>query len=117
MILFFANYSKHGASTDQGTKITADYIDKILNEEAKKVKGVPEGQLETARKYMSAQVRVIFLSSTYHLPLSHNLLADMLSGESQAHSPQLSDFLTSDLMSHLADDAAPTRPAVAKGRL
>lgn len=50
------SFSKHGASTDSGTKITADYIDKILNEEAKKVKGVPEGQLETARKYMSAQV-------------------------------------------------------------
>lgn len=35
----------------------------------------------------------------------------------QAHSPQLSEFLTSDLMSHLAEDAAPTRPAIAKGRL
>lgn len=52
----FPSCSKHGASTDSGTKITADYIDKILNEEAKKVKGVPDGQLETARKYMSAQV-------------------------------------------------------------
>lgn len=54
--------SKHGASLDNGTKITAEYIDKILDEETKKVKGVPEGQLETARKYMSAQVSLYFLS-------------------------------------------------------
>ena len=64
----FANvqiYSKHGACLDNGTKITAEYIDKILNEETKKVKGVPEGQLETARKYMSAQVSFnLFLPPT-----------------------------------------------------
>lgn len=50
--------SKHSAKTDNGTTITAEYIDKILNEEAKKVKGVDAGNLETARKYMSQQVRI-----------------------------------------------------------
>lgn len=81
-------YRKHSAKTDNGTTITAEYIDKLLNEEAKKVKGVDEGNLETARKYMSQQ----------------------------AHGSQLTDFLTSDLMSHLDDEAAPGRPKV-KGKL
>lgn len=82
--------SKHSAKTDKGTTITAQYIDKILNEETKKVaQGLNADNLETARKYMSAQ----------------------------AHSKQLTDFLTSDLMPHLNEEAAPTRPAVAKGRL
>merc|ERR1712230_134198 len=84
------HWIKHAAKTDKGTTITAEYIDKILNEEAEKVKkGLNANELETARKYMSAQ----------------------------AHSSQLTDFLTSDLMSHLSDGAAPGRPAIAKGRL
>jgi len=82
------HWIKHGAKTDQGTSITAEYIDKILNEETKKVKGVDNSCLETARKYMSEQ----------------------------AHGSQLTDFLTSDLMSHLSDEAAPSRPAI-KGKL
>jgi len=80
------HWIKHQAKTDSGTQITAQYIDKLLNEEAGKIKNVEKGQLETARKYMS----------------------------SQAHAAVLSDFLTSDLMSHLSDNAAPTRPQVAR---
>jgi malate synthase len=56
--LSLLTFSKHSAKTDNGTTITAEYIDKILNEEAKKVKGVDAGNLETARKYMSQQVSV-----------------------------------------------------------
>jgi hypothetical protein len=53
------NNSKHQSKTNSGTQITAQYIDKLLNEEAGKIKNVDKGQLETARKYMSSQVRSI----------------------------------------------------------
>ena len=56
---YIPSSSKHSAKTDNGTTITAEYIDKVLNEEAKKVKGVDAGNLETARKYMSQQVRTV----------------------------------------------------------
>lgn len=66
--------SRHGATTDSGKKITADLVDGYLKEEADKVKEkFGEKNTETARAYISAQ----------------------------AHAPVLSDFLTSDMLSHL----------------
>ena len=78
---------KHQSVTDKGTKITAELVSKIFDEEAVQVaKTLPPKSVDIAKRYMQAQVK----------------------------SPALSDFLTSDLYNSLDDGAAPTRPAVAK---
>jgi malate synthase len=69
-------HSRHGATTKDGKKVSADYIDGILAEEATKAaKTIPASQVDYAKRYMSSQV----------------------------HAPVLSDFLTSDLMSSLSE--------------
>jgi malate synthase len=70
-------WAYHGSSTDSGKKITPSYIDSVLDEEARKVTrsaSLTDKNVEFAKRYMSEQVR--------------------------GKAP--SDFLTSDLMPHLA---------------
>jgi len=78
---------RHGSMTDAHKKITAEWIDQILEEEAAQAKkttakGLPESKVDMAKRYLSAQ----------------------------AHAPVPDDFLTSALMSSLDDMAAPNRP-------
>jgi malate synthase len=76
-------WAHYGTTTDSGKKVTAQYLDNVLSEEADKVKkNYNPKHVETSRRYMSEQV----------------------------HSKVLSDFLTSDLSSHIDETAAPTRP-------
>ncbi|GAA96247.1 hypothetical protein E5Q_02911 [Mixia osmundae IAM 14324] len=76
------HWAHHGASTDSGKKITASYLDGIISEEASKSQGLVPKHLDAAKRYISQQV----------------------------HADVLSTFLTTDMMPHLDDLAAPTRP-------
>lgn len=77
----------HGVTTDSGTKVTAELVNKIFDEEAVQVaKSLSPKSVDIAKRYMQSQMK----------------------------SKALSDFLTSDLYSMLDENAAPTRPAVAK---
>ena len=73
-------WAHHGASTDAGKKITADYISSIVDEEVRKLQS--SKYLDTAARYLKSAVSV----------------------------PVVGDFLTSDLTPHLNDYAAPLRP-------
>jgi len=76
---------KHGAKTNEDKKITADFIDAILKDEAEKavsVSKLDKSKVELAKTYLQNQIR----------------------------KPALSDFLTSDLLNDLDGYAAPTRP-------
>lgn len=66
------HWAYHGASTVDGTKITAAYIDKILNEETIECKktGLDAKRVDLSARYLKDQIRA----------------------------KALSDFLTSDLM-------------------
>lgn len=70
------NWVRHGASTDQGRKITAEFIDQVLEDEAEKAKkttakNLDPKKVDLAKRYLSQQV----------------------------HAPAPDDFLTSALMS------------------
>jgi len=78
-------WTHHGAKTDQGKKITVEFLSTFLDEEAERVK--KDIKLDASK-----------------VDFSKNYLAD------QIRLPLLSDFLTSDLLPHLDDYAAPTRP-------
>lgn len=71
----------HGASTTDGKKITPAYVDELLASEAAKLPKLNPRNVDLARRYLSDQVR--------------------------QKAP--SEFLTSDLSSHLDDNAAPAR--------
>ncbi|CAH7687989.1 malate synthase [Phakopsora pachyrhizi] len=77
---------RHGSSSDVGKKVTPEWIDKILDEEADRAKRTTAKNLEPAK---------VDLAKRY------------LSAE--AHSPVPGDFLTSALMTRLDDLAAPQR--------
>ncbi|POY75923.1 hypothetical protein BMF94_1007 [Rhodotorula taiwanensis] len=79
------HWVKHGASTTDGKKITTAYVDKILDEETQKTKssGLDAKRVDLCARYLKDQIRA----------------------------PLLSDFLTTDLMPHLDEYAAPARPA------
>jgi len=79
------HWVKHGASTQDGHKITVALVDKILDEETLKTKksGLDAKRVDLCARYLKEQIR-----------------AD-----------KLSDFLTTDLTPHLDEYAAPARPA------
>ncbi|GJN93134.1 hypothetical protein Rhopal_006180-T1 [Rhodotorula paludigena] len=79
------HWVRHGASTVDGKKITTAYVDKILDEETQKTKqtGLDAKRVDLCARYLKSQIRAATLS----------------------------DFLTTDLMPHLDEYAAPTRPA------
>jgi malate synthase len=71
----------HGCTTDKGTKITASYIDKILDEETAIVKktGLDAGRTDLSARYLKDQIRSKALSDflttdlTYVPPLLFTL--------------------------------------------
>lgn len=69
----------HGASTAEGEKVTPEYVDELLAQEASKLKNLDARAVELAKKYLSEQVR----------------------------QPKPSEFLTSDLYPYLNKDLAP----------
>ncbi|SCV69456.1 BQ2448_2476 [Microbotryum intermedium] len=71
------HWNYHGASTGDGQKITTNYIDRILDEETKKVKatGLDARRVDISARYLKEQIRAKYLS----------------------------DFLTSDLSPYLAE--------------
>lgn len=71
----------HGASTAEGKKVTAEYVDQLLAEEAAKLTKLDANAVGLARKYLSEQVRA----------------------------PKPSEFLTSDLYPYLNKALAPAR--------
>lgn len=71
----------HQASTHDGKKITPQYIDQLLDEEAGKLTKLDAKRVDTAKRYLAEQVR--------------------------AKAP--SEFLTTDLTPFLDDGAAPAR--------
>lgn len=71
----------HGASTADGKKVTAEYVDQLLAEEAAKLTKLDANAVGLARKYLSEQVRA----------------------------PKPSEFLTSDLYPYLNKALAPAR--------
>ena len=68
----------HGASTVDGKKITPQYIDELLADEAKKLTKLDPKAVDLSRRYLSQQVR--------------------------AKKP--SEFLTTDLTAHLDNSAS-----------
>jgi len=77
------SWVRHSATTDKGKKCTAEWFDEILKEEAEKAKKtITAKNVDLARRYLSEQI----------------------------HAPVVSDFLTSDMMPHLDEYSAPTRP-------
>lgn len=51
-------WAHYGTTTDSGKKVTAQYLDNVLSEEADKVKkNYNPKHVETSRRYMSEQVR------------------------------------------------------------
>ncbi|EGG02889.1 uncharacterized protein MELLADRAFT_90486 [Melampsora larici-populina 98AG31] len=80
-------WARHGALTDAGKKVTAEWLEGIIAEESIKAKqttakGLNPAKVDLAKRYLTAQVKA-------HLP---------------------DDFLTSALMTSLDDMAAPNRP-------
>lgn len=80
-------WARHGALTDAGKKVTAEWLEGIIAEETIKAKqttakGLDPAKVDLAKRYLTAQVKA-------HLP---------------------DDFLTSALMTSLDDMAAPNRP-------
>ncbi|MCO5589178.1 hypothetical protein L7F22_043144 [Adiantum nelumboides] len=71
----------HGASTKDGKKITPQYIDELLSQEASKLTKLNQKAVDISKRYLADQVR--------------------------QKAP--SEFLTSDLTPHLDDNAAPAR--------
>ncbi|KAG0142810.1 hypothetical protein CROQUDRAFT_662067 [Cronartium quercuum f. sp. fusiforme G11] len=78
---------RHGASTDTGKKITAEWLEQISEEEAVKAKKTTAKSLEPQKVDLAKRYLV-----------------------SQVKAPIPDDFLTSALMTSLDDTAAPNRP-------
>lgn len=104
------HWVKHGASTQDGQKITVGLVDKILDEETAKTKksGLDAKRVDLCARYLKEQIRADKLSDFLTTDLTYVCSVSSVPQARQADSNTNIRWINSP---HLDEYAAPTRPA------